>query len=61
VSLHAVAAKLGGVGEFDAYPLLSLDADNRTLAFAAALPLLAALPFATAGGLAPNPRGPARP
>jgi energy-coupling factor transport system permease protein len=46
----AVAARLAGLGEFDAYPSLDLDVDPATLAFAAALPLCAWLPFAGTGG-----------
>ncbi len=44
----AIAARLAGVGSFEAYPLVSADLDPATLGFAAALPLLAALPFANA-------------
>jgi energy-coupling factor transport system permease protein len=46
----AVAARLAGLGEFDAYPSLEVDADPATLALAAALPLCAWLPFAGTGG-----------
>ena len=41
----ALAAKLAGVGEFEAYPVVVLDADPATFAFAASLPLLVALPY----------------
>jgi energy-coupling factor transport system permease protein len=48
VCAGGVAARLAGVGEFEAYPTLSLDADPATLALAAALPLAAWAPFAGA-------------
>ena len=38
------APALAGVGGFEAYPTIALDADPATLALAAALPLLAAAP-----------------
>ena len=41
-----VAARIAGVGSFEAYPTIALDADPATLALAAALPLLAAAPYA---------------
>jgi energy-coupling factor transport system permease protein len=41
-----LAARFAGVGGFDPYPLVSVEADAATLALAAALPLLAAVPFA---------------
>jgi energy-coupling factor transport system permease protein len=44
----ALAAKLAGVGEFEAYPGIALDADPATLLLAATLPALAAGPFAGA-------------
>lgn len=46
----AIAARVAGVGSFDPYPSLSMAADAPTLAFAAALPVIAALPFVTARG-----------
>jgi hypothetical protein len=46
-----VAARLAGVGEMDSYPAVAIDADTATLAFALAIPLLAALPFASAAGV----------
>jgi energy-coupling factor transport system permease protein len=49
----ALVARIAGVGEFDPYPLLTLDADLPTLAFAAAIPALAAAPFAVAALSAP--------
>ena len=42
----AVAAKAAGAGEFDPYPVVTLDADAATFALAIALPAIAALPFA---------------
>jgi energy-coupling factor transport system permease protein len=50
VAVGAIAARAAGVGGFEAYPTVSLDSDSATLALAAALPLLAALPFVRAGG-----------
>jgi energy-coupling factor transport system permease protein len=44
-SLGALAA---GIGEFEAYPRIAIDADAATLGLAAALPCLAALPFLAA-------------
>jgi energy-coupling factor transport system permease protein len=41
-----VAARLAGVGDFDPYPELAVDAGAATLALAAALPIVATLPFA---------------
>jgi energy-coupling factor transport system permease protein len=46
----AIAARIAGLGSFDPYPSISMAADAPTLAFAAALPVIAALPFATARG-----------
>jgi len=61
IAAGGVAARLAGVGGFDPYPELALDADPATLALAAALPLLAALPFARrrrrAAGARPSPAG----
>lgn len=45
----ALAARAAGAGGFEAYPLVSIDADAATLALVAALPLLAAVPFLGAG------------
>jgi energy-coupling factor transport system permease protein len=42
----ALAARLAGLGGFDPYPELALDAGPATLAVAVAMPLVAALPFA---------------
>jgi energy-coupling factor transport system permease protein len=41
----AIAGRLVGVGGFDAYPTLALDAGPATVALAAALPLAALVPF----------------
>jgi energy-coupling factor transport system permease protein len=41
----ALAARVAGLGDFDSYPELALDAGPATLAVAAALPVVAALPF----------------
>ena len=49
IAALAVASRIAGVGSFEAYPEITLDADAATLALAAALPLLAALPFAGTG------------
>jgi energy-coupling factor transport system permease protein len=43
-----LAARWGGVGSFDPYPLIAVDVSAFTLILAALLPLAAALPFATA-------------
>jgi energy-coupling factor transport system permease protein len=48
VLVLAVAAKMADVGQFDPYPVVTLDAGAATIAFAAAIPALAALPFAPA-------------
>ena len=45
-----IAGRVAGLGSFDPYPLVSLDHGAATLALAACIPILAALPFATAGG-----------
>jgi energy-coupling factor transport system permease protein len=46
IALGAVAARLAGIGGFDAYPALRLDADPATLALSLAIPTLAISPFA---------------
>lgn len=46
IAVGGVAARLVGVGGFDAYPSLAIDADAATLALAAAIPTLAWAPFA---------------
>jgi energy-coupling factor transport system permease protein len=45
VMLAAIACRLAGVGGFVSYPTVEIDADAATLALAAAMPLLAAVPF----------------
>jgi energy-coupling factor transport system permease protein len=50
IAALAVAVKLAGAGEFSPYPSIAIDADLATVAFAAALPVLAWLPFAGTGG-----------
>ena len=45
VAAMAIAARLSGVGGFDAYPEIAIDAGPATLALAASLPLLGAAPF----------------
>jgi len=54
IVLLAVGARIAGVGGFDPYPTLELDADGATLALAAVLPALAAAPYI---GLRRSPRG----
>jgi energy-coupling factor transport system permease protein len=46
IAVGGVAARLLGVGGFDAYPSLAIDADAATLALAAAIPTFAWAPFA---------------
>lgn len=50
VAIAALAAgcRIAGVGSFDAYPTVSIAADAPTLILTVALPVLAALPFASA-------------
>ncbi len=45
IAALGIAARIAGVGGFEAYPTVALDADAATLALAAALPLLAAAPY----------------
>jgi energy-coupling factor transport system permease protein len=45
VGLACVAVAAGGLASFEPYPLLEIDAGAVTIAFSAALPLLAAGPF----------------
>jgi energy-coupling factor transport system permease protein len=45
-----VAARIGGVGDFEAFPTVELDTGAATLALAAALPLAAAMPFLGTAG-----------
>ena len=49
IAAAAAAGLMGGAGAFEAYPSVSVDAGPGTLALCAALPLLAALPFAERG------------
>jgi energy-coupling factor transport system permease protein len=48
VAAGAVATRIAGAGDFDAYPTVSVDAGTATLALALAMPLAAWLPFARA-------------
>lgn len=48
IAAAGMAAGAAGLGDFDPYPLVSMDLGAPTLALAACLPLAAALPFATA-------------
>jgi energy-coupling factor transport system permease protein len=45
IAVGGLAARLAGIGGFEAYPELSIDAGGPTLVLAAALPLAAASPF----------------
>ncbi len=45
IATLGIGARLAGVGDFEAYPTVALDADPATLAMAAALPLLVAAPY----------------
>jgi hypothetical protein len=56
----AVAARLAGVGEFDAYPTVAVEAGGATLALAASIPVLAALPFVRMPRIGIEPRAVAR-
>ena len=49
ISVVALAARIAGIGGFDAYPTTTVDAGAATLALAASLPIGAALPFAGLG------------
>lgn len=53
IAAVAVAARVAGFGDFEAYPSVDLDSAPVTLAIACSVPLLAALPFA---GLDRGPR-----
>ena len=48
IAAAATAARLGGLDGFEAYPLLHADAGAADLTLAAALPVLALTPFASA-------------
>jgi energy-coupling factor transport system permease protein len=45
VAAVSIVARVAGVGGFEAYPTISLDADAATLVLAAALPVAASIPF----------------
>jgi energy-coupling factor transport system permease protein len=45
VAVAAVASRAAGVGAFEAYPTVAMDADAVTLALAGVMPVLAAVPF----------------
>jgi energy-coupling factor transport system permease protein len=51
-----IVARLAGAGDFDPYPTISIDVDAPTLALAAALPLLAAAPYAGIAAARPGAR-----
>jgi len=57
IAVGGIAARLLGVGGFDAYPSLAIDADAATLALAVAIPALAWAPFAGERSLARGPAG----
>ena len=46
----AIGGRIAGIGTFDPYPTISIDADGATLALAALMPVLAAAPYVGAGG-----------
>jgi energy-coupling factor transport system permease protein len=46
IAALGIGARLAGVGGFEAYPAIAVDAGPATIALAAALPLLAAAPYA---------------
>jgi len=49
IAALGLGARSAGAGGFDAYPTIAIDTDPATLALAAALPLLAALPYVGTG------------
>ena len=49
IAISGIGGRIAGAGSFEAYPVVSIDAGPLTLALAAALPLLAAAPFAARG------------
>jgi hypothetical protein len=49
IALVGLAARALGVGGFDPYPVIEIDADASTLLLAAAIPVAAGLPFLAAG------------
>jgi energy-coupling factor transport system permease protein len=48
IAVVALAARAAGLGSFEAYPLVGLDADPATLLLAVSIPLAAAFPFLAA-------------
>jgi energy-coupling factor transport system permease protein len=46
IAAFAIAGRVAGLGDFEPYPTIELDADPATLGLAAALPMLAAAPYA---------------
>ena len=48
IAAVGIVARAAGVGSFDSYPVIAMDADLPTLMVAAFVPLAAALPFAMA-------------
>jgi hypothetical protein len=48
IAAIAIGARIAGVGAYDSYPTVAIDVSATTLALALVIPLLAALPFATA-------------
>lgn len=57
VAVLAVAVRAAGAGGFEAYPTISIDTGPATWALAAALPLLAAVPFIGTGRARGRHRG----
>jgi energy-coupling factor transport system permease protein len=55
IAALALAARIAGVGGFDAYPELAIEADPATLGLAIALPIASMLPFARFGRPARRP------
>jgi energy-coupling factor transport system permease protein len=51
ITAGGLAARLAGVGGFEAYPVLAADLDLQTLGMSVALPLVAATPFLGEGVL----------
>lgn len=47
IVLAAISARLAGAGDFDAYPLIEIDAGTATLALSVCVIVLASLPFAS--------------
>jgi energy-coupling factor transport system permease protein len=55
IAAFALAARIAGVGAFDAYPELAIEADPATVGLAIALPIASTLPFARFGRPAGRP------